>query len=166
MPAPVVINGQSPHRPAAQPAEYVDVQKGYPLVCVLAVTSLTTLGFSWIVGAHLLASLILFAQLAVMVCFCTLLIRVKDGCLTWQFGPGWIRGKVALSAVVTTHIVMSPFAYGWGFRRTGQGWCFDRKGAPAIEIHCRGGKRLRLGTSRAHELQHFLENARERRHRL
>lgn len=148
----MAINGNSSPRPA----EYVDVQKGYPLVALLATTSLATLGSTWMAGPHLAATLILFPQLASMVCFCTLLIRVKDGGLTWRFGPGWIHGRIPLSEIVTTHIVMSPFAYGWGFRRTLSGWRFHHWGALAIVIHCRGGKRLRLGTSRAHELQQFL----------
>lgn len=156
----MAINETSPHGEV----EYVDVQKGYPLLCLLAVTSLATLAATWFVRPPILTTLILLPQLVAFVCFCTLFIRVREDCLAWQFGPGWIRGEVLLSQVATTQIVMSPFAYGWGFRRSVRGWTFHPGGALAIVILCRDGKRLRLGTPRAHELQHVIERARGRRH--
>src|ERR1700744_2987038 len=94
-------NEQRPQRGV----EYVDLQKGYPLLAVLSVTSLVTLASTWIVRPPIIKTLFLLPQLALLVCYCSLFIRVTDGCLTWQFGPGWIRGKVLLSQVVTTQIV-------------------------------------------------------------
>jgi hypothetical protein len=160
MPARIVSDEQGLHRYA----EYSDVQKGYPLIYLLALTSLATLASTWFVRPPIITTLLLMPQLASLVCFCTLFIRISDGCLNWQFGPGWIRGQVLLSEIITTHIVRTPCAYGWGFCRTARGWRFNRGGALAIEIHCRGGRRFRLGTTRAHELQHFVESARGRRH--
>jgi hypothetical protein len=162
MPAQIVSKEKGPPRFA----EYSDVQKGYPLIYLLTLTSLVTLCSTWIIRPPILATLLLIPQLVSLVCFCTLYIRIRDGRLDWQFGPGWIRGHLLLSQIVTTHIVRTPCAYGWGFCRTTRGWRFHRGGALAIEIHCRGGRRLRLGTTRAHELQHFVENARGRRHPL
>jgi hypothetical protein len=157
----MVINEYAPRRDAM----YADVQKGYPLLWTLAATSVATFVSTWFVRPPYLATLLLLPQLAALVCFCTLFIRVSGGCLTWQFGPGWIRGRILLSDIVTTRIILSPFAYGWGFRQTGSGWRFHRDGALALEILCVGGKRLRLGTTKAHALQQFIECARGRRHR-
>lgn len=157
-------NGRHPAEPVTSLQEHIEVQKGYPLVGLLAMTSLATLGAAWSWGPHAATTLLLIPQLFAMVCFCTLLIRVKDRFLSWQFGPGWIQGKVALSEIITTRIVMTPFAYGWGFRRTAKGWRFNRGGSLALEIHCRGGKRLRLGTAQAHQLQHCLESDHGHRH--
>jgi hypothetical protein len=161
----IAINEQSPDN-NGEYAEYSDLQKGYPLLCLLVFTSATTFASTWIVRPPIVATFILIPQLASLVCFCTLFIRVRNGFLFWQFGPGWIRGQVSLSQIVTTRIVMSPFAYGWGFRHSVRGWRFHRGGALAIEIQCRDGKRLRLGTTRAHQLQYFIERARGRRHYL
>ena len=166
MPVLMATSRNHLHRSPVKPAEFFDFQNGLLLVGVLATSSLATLGWIWIAGPHIGKTLLLVLQLWAIVCFCTLLIRVKDGFLTWRFGPGWIRGQVALSDIVTTHIVLSPLAYGWGFRRTLRGWRFHHMGALAIEIQCQGGRRLRLGTSRAHQLQLFIEGARGRRHRL
>jgi len=153
-------------RPPVQPLEWVDVQTSYPLLAVLGTAIFAVLVWTWVAGPHIVRTLLLPALGWAMVCFCTLRICVTEGCLSWQFGPGWIRGRVPLSEMVTTHIVMSPWAYGWGFHRTIWGWRFHRGGALALEIHCRNGKRLRLGTTRAHELQHLIESASGRRHCL
>lgn len=153
------IEDQTPR----SPIEFVDLQKGHPLIFALGVTSFLTFCSTWVVKPPYLATLVLVPQLAVLICFCTLFIRVRDGWLFWQFGPGWIRGKILLSDVVTTHIVMTPFAYGWGFLRTPSGWKFRGRGALAVQIRTRGGKCLRLGTTRAHALQQVIERGRGRR---
>lgn len=142
---------------------YVDLQKGHPLIFVLAVTSFLTFCSTWFVRPPYVATFLLIPQLAALICFCTLFIRVWDGYLCWQYGPGWIRGRVLLADIVTTHILITPFAYGWGFLRTPSGWKFRSKGALAVEIRTRDGKRFRLGTMRAHMLQHVIERERRRR---
>lgn len=158
----MTTHGRIPDGLPEQPEEYVDVQKGYLLVGVLALTSTLTLVFNWISGPHIALTLFLILQLAAMVCFCTLFIRIKNGELTWQFGPGWIRGKVSLSDIRSSHIVTSPLAYGWGLQRSARGWSFRRSGALAVVLQCKGGVRVRLGTSRAHELHYFIEKNIER----
>lgn len=154
------VNGTAPRPRPPVPrlrsgTHYVDVQKGRLLVGILSISSAATLVAS-AVWPQLILSVLLLVQLASAVCFCTLFIRVKDGHLLWQFGPGWIRGKVALTEVINVDVVTSRLAYGWGFQPTRWSWRFDRSRALAVVIHLRGGKRLRLGTSRAHELQRFL----------
>lgn len=158
----MATHGRIPNRLHEQPGEYVDVQKGYLLVAVLALTSTSTLVFNWISGPHIALTLLLILQLATMVCFCTLFIRIRNGELTWQFGPGWVRGKVALSDISSSHIVTSPLAYGWVLQRSERGWSFRWSGALAVELRCEGGVRVRLGTSRAHELHYFIEKHIER----
>jgi hypothetical protein len=164
----VDTNGKGRHRPAAQPvppaqsphpapsAEYIEVQRGFPLVAAHALSSLMTLSLMWLAGPHLLVTMILLPQLFCMVCFCTLRIRVTHGWLLWRYGPGWIRRRLPLSQIESVNIVMTPFTYGWGFRRTLHGWRFNRLGSLAVEIRCQDGKRLRLGTPRALELQRIL----------
>ena len=125
-------NGRRPPQVAA-PTEYVDVQKGTLLVNILLVSSALTI-VSTVVWPHIIETVALILQLATAVCFCTLFIRIKDGYLMWQFGPGWIRGKVALSEIVSSRVVRSRLAYGWGFLRGTREWSFDRKGALALEI--------------------------------
>jgi hypothetical protein len=161
-PVRIHVNGTTPERRiiarrSSSAAEYVDVQKGHLLIGVLAITSASTLIAS-VVWPYLILSLLLLAQLASAVCFWTLFIRVREGHLFWQFGPGWIRGKVALHDIIDSSVVTTRLAYGWGFEPRWWGWRFDRSKALALVIHLRGGKRLRLGTSRAWELQHFLRS--------
>lgn len=133
------------------------MQKSSLPLAVLSLSSTLTL-VSTVIWPHLVGTLALLAQLVAMVCFCTLFIRVKDGYLRWQFGPGWIRGKIARSEIEHSRVIRSRLAYGWGFRRTERGWTFDPAGALTLEILYGGGKRLRLGTPRAHELHSFLVN--------
>jgi hypothetical protein len=154
-------NGRKPPQIDA-PTEYADVQKGTLLVDVLSVSSALTV-ISTIVRPHIIETIALLLQLATLVCVCTLFIRVKDGYLMWQYGPGWIRGKVALSDIESSQIVTSRLAYGWSYRRDKRNWNFNRQGATVLEILYCGGKRLGLGTSRAAELRHIIENAPERR---
>ena len=156
-------NGHKPPQ-LAPPTEYADVQKRSLLVDALSLSSTLTL-ISTLIWPHIIGTLGLIAQLVAAVCFCTLFIRIKDGYLMWQFGPGWIRGKVALSEIESSRVVRSRLAYGWGFRRSKRGWGFNQSGTLALEIFYGGGKRLRLGTRRAYELQHMIENAPERKAR-
>lgn len=158
----MATRGRIANRLHDQPAEYVDVQKGYLLVWTLGLTSTLTLVSNWISGPHIALTLLLLLQLAAMVCFSTLVIRVKNGELSWQFDPGWIRGKVALSDIRSSHMVTSPLAYGWVLQRSEKGWSFRWSGALAVELRCAAGVCLRLGTSRAHELHSFIEKNRER----
>lgn len=147
-------NGRKPFQ-GGGPIEYVDVQKGSALLDALSLSSTLTL-ISTVIWPNLIGTLALLGQLGTMVCFCTLFIRVKEGYLMWQFGPGWVRGKVALPEIETCRVVRRRLAYGWGSCRTQRGWAFNPAGALALEIVYGGGRRLRLGTPRAHELRHIL----------
>jgi hypothetical protein len=145
-------NGQKPS-PAFALTEYVDVQKGTQLVNILGLTSALTI-VSTLVRPHVIETIALLLQLATAVCFCAFFIRIKDGYLLWQYGPGWIRGKVALSAIESSRVVRSRYIYRCGF---------NLKAGPVLEIFHSGDKRLRLSTPRAEELRHLIENAAERR---
>ena len=156
------LNGRDSSRIPTPPAEFIDVQRGGPLITVLSISSALTI-IATAIWPHVLGTMALLMQLAAAVCFCTLFIRVKKGLLRWQFGPGWIRGKMPLSEITGTTLVRTPFAYGWGLERTKWGWRFNRKGALAIVIRRREGQCLRLGTARAAELQQFLAAPRHAR---
>ncbi len=138
--------------PRFQASEFIDLQKSRRLVPVLAVTSLATLACSRIDGLEIVLTLFLLAQLAAMVCFCTLLIHVKDGWLHWQYGPGWIRGQVPLNEIEATYVV--GVAHG-----DVQRWPWSSRGRTALEIRSRETGWV-LPTPRAFELQSFL-NARQ-----
>lgn len=157
MTAPKALNGNTRRRSPAQTQEYVDVQSGLPLTALLALTSFATIASTKLLGPHLIVTLLLFPQLVGMVCFCSLVIRVKEGVLSWKSGPGWLRGQVPLAQIVSMRVIKTRLAFGWGLRRSRFGWRFARETALALELHCRGGRRLRLGTARAHELRRFLE---------
>lgn len=135
------------------PTEYADVQKGILLVNVLGLTSALTI-VSTVIWPNVFAIIALLLQLAAAVCFCTLYIRIKDGCLLWQYGPGWIKRRVPLSDIKSARFVQRRFSYGRGFHR---------RGSSALEIVHGGGKRLHLSTPRAEELRLLIDAAPERR---
>ncbi len=137
------------------PVEFADVQKGSPLVWLLMIGSAVAITGSAILP-NLVWSIAVIAQSVAAVCFCTLSIRITNTQLLWQFGPGWIRGKVVLSEIESVKVSRTRFAYGWGFERTKRGWRFNPNGALTIFIRGKNGTRLQLGISRAYELQDFL----------
>ncbi|MEM7206398.1 MAG: hypothetical protein AAF434_01110 [Pseudomonadota bacterium] len=77
--------------------------------------------------------------------FSSLKISIEDGYLRWRFGPGLIRGQVAVSDIRHAQRVRLRWHRGWGIRRTRTGWLYNVTGRKAVLIKLKSGKNFILG---------------------
>ena len=96
----------------------------------------------------------------VTACFGSLTIRVADGRLSWQFGPGPVRKSVPIGEVVEVRATRMSALAGWGIRWTPQGWLYNVSGLDAVEVTLRSGKRFFLGTDEPDRLIAAIQAAR------
>jgi len=97
---------------------------------------------------------------AIMACFCTLTVQIRDGKLTLWFGPGLIRKSLNLSAIESAREVTNKWWYGLGIHITPFGWLYNVSGLQAVEIHTWSGTSIRLGTDEPEALCRAIEHAR------
>jgi hypothetical protein len=107
--------------------------------------------------APLLAVLLVLAVAAVL--FGSLTIEIRDGMLTWSFGPGLLHKRVRVADIQGWAVVQNPWWYGWGIRLTPNGWLYNVAGQNAVEITMKSGRRLRIGTDEPEQLSTALQRA-------
>ena len=98
------------------------------------------------VGARLT---VLAAAVIMMVsafAFSSLTIAVRDGQLSWWFGPGIVKKTIPLSTITSAEPTTISIFSGWGIHLTGRGWLYNIAGRQAVLITQQDGKRFLLGT--------------------
>lgn len=89
-----------------------------------------------------------FALLAVcLLLFAVLTVKVDGSDVSLRFGIGIIRKKFPVSGIGSALIVRNPWYYGWGIRKTPDGWLYNVSGLIAIELHMKNGEKYRIGTN-------------------
>jgi len=78
--------------------------------------------------------------------FSSLTIAVRDGQLSWWFGPGIVKKTVPLSTITSAEPTTTSIFNGWGIHLTGRGWLYNVAGRQAVLITQQDGKRFLLGT--------------------
>lgn len=78
--------------------------------------------------------------------FSSLTVEVTAEELTWRFGPGVFRGRVARTAILSATPVENPWWWGWGVHKTPRGWLYNISGLEAVEIVLRDGRMFRIGS--------------------
>ena len=78
--------------------------------------------------------------------FGSMTIEVKDGTLTWWFGPRFWKKSVPLSEVLSAEQMRNKWWLGWGIRYYGKGWLYNVSGLDAVQVTLKSGKQFRLGT--------------------
>jgi hypothetical protein len=78
--------------------------------------------------------------------FSTLTIEIDTSALSWWFGWGVWRKRIALEDIASAMPVRNPWWYGFGIHRTPRGWLYNVSGLNAIEIRLHDGRIMRLGT--------------------
>ncbi len=78
--------------------------------------------------------------------FSSLTVEVTAEELTWRFGPGVFRGRVARADIVGATPVENPWWWGWGVHLTPRGWLYNISGLAAVEIIMRDGRTFRIGS--------------------
>jgi hypothetical protein len=99
----------------------------------------------------------------VAVLFGSLTVTIDTSTLTWHFGPGFWKKRLALSDIATVEAVRNPWWYGWGIHLTPRGWLYNVSGSEAMEITLTSGRTLRIGTDEPGKLVQALEQVVGRR---
>lgn len=88
--------------------------------------------------------------------FSSLTITVRDGQLSWWFGPGIVKKTVPLSTIVSAEPTTISIFNGWGIHLTGRGWLYNVAGRQAVLITQQDGKRFLLGTDEPDSLAQII----------
>ena len=94
------------------------------------------------------------------IAFTSFTIAVRDGQLSWWFGPGIVKKTVPLSTVVSAEPTTTSIFNGWGIHLTGRGWLYNIAGHQAVLVTQRDGKRFLLGTDEPDSLAHIIMSSR------
>lgn len=126
------------------------------LPTTLAVASISVMGASGDAALGVLG--ILFAvHTLLLAVFGRLLVQLDSRALEWRFGwLPWPRWRVPLDRIERVEVVHTRWYEGWGIRFTGQGMLYNAHGFGAVQLHLRGGRRLRLGSPEPERLADFL----------
>ncbi len=85
-------------------------------------------------------------------------VEVKDAFLTFCFGAGIFRKKIAIGDIA----YCEPFkgvVCGWGIHTTGDGWLYNVSGMKAVTIVLKSGKKMHIGTDEPHQLIEAVNSA-------
>jgi hypothetical protein len=85
--------------------------------------------------------------------FSSLAIDVTEEYLRWRFGPGLVRGKVALARIHDAQVESSGFSEGWGIHYTSRGWLYNVSGTRVVVVTLNNGSRFMLGTDEPEHLR-------------
>jgi hypothetical protein len=78
--------------------------------------------------------------------FSSLTVAVDTGELSWYFGPGLWRYRIARNTIQSVAIVQNHWWNGFGIRMRA-GWrLYNVSGFNAVEVHLQSGEIVRLGT--------------------
>jgi hypothetical protein len=98
------------------------------------------------VGARITVLVAAVVMLLSAFAFSSLTIAVRDGQLSWWFGPGIVKKTVPLSTIASAEPTTTSIINGWGIHPTGRGWLYNVAGRQAVLITQQDGKRFLLGT--------------------
>lgn len=110
-----------------------------------------------------LIQLVLFSLLGIIaVVFSSMTISVNESEVTWFFGPGLLKRKLALTEVASCRKIVNPWWLGFGIHSFGTGWLYNVSGFLGVEIELKGGAFVRLGTNEPNYLVSAVEKAKDR----
>jgi hypothetical protein len=98
------------------------------------------------VGARITVLVAAVVMMVSAFAFSSLTIAVRDGQLSWWFGPGIVKKTVPLSTIASAEPTTISVFSGWGIHLTGRGWLYNVAGRQAVLITQQDGKRFLLGT--------------------
>jgi hypothetical protein len=137
--------------------DYEHTQIGFVIIIALAATILFLVYLSMVMGFNPVAMAVLILLLAGLGLFGTLTVKVDEGLIEIQFGPGVVRKGFPLKDVAACRAVKNPWYYGWGIHLTQQGWVYNVSGLSAVELRMKNGRTYRIGTDDAEGLVRAIE---------
>ena len=97
-------------------------------------------------GARITALVVAVVMAISAFAFSSLTVAVRDGQLSWWFGPGVVKKTVPLSTIVSAEPTTVSMLHGRGIHFTGRGWLYNIAGRRAVLVTQQDGKRFLLGT--------------------
>lgn len=126
---------------------YKHTQVGYLMIFVMGTGLYLLLNFFYLHGFGVFFVAV-FAILAVcLLLFAALTVEVDGSDVSLSFGIGIIRKKFPVSDIESVEIVRNPWYYGWGIRKTPDGWLYNVSGLIALELRMKSGEKYRIGTN-------------------
>ena len=139
--------------------EYSHDQWGYGGLLGLVITVVATLGVIVAVAADSETGAIVLLTAGwipliglIVLAFSRLRVVVDSTDVRIAFLFGWPRKAIPLADVVSAEPVRNKWWYGWGIRRTPQGWMWNVHGLDAVELSLANGKTFRIGTDEPQDL--------------
>ncbi len=78
--------------------------------------------------------------------FSALTVEVTAESLTWYFGPGVWMQSLDRDSIASATCVENKWWWGFGVHFTPRGWLYNVAGLRGVEIACRSGRTLRIGS--------------------
>jgi hypothetical protein len=91
--------------------------------------------------------------------FSSLTVEVSARELTWFFGPGLWRNRLARTDIVGATPCVNKWWWGWGIHLTPRGWLYNVAGLEAVEIERTSGRTLRIGSDEPAALANALRSS-------
>jgi hypothetical protein len=108
------------------------------------------------VGARITALAVAVVMAISAFAFSSMTVAVRDGQLSWWFGPGIVKKTVPLSTIISAEPTTASILYGRGIHFTGRGWLYNVAGRQAVLVTQQDGKRFLLGTDEPDSLAHVI----------
>ncbi|MFI5323381.1 MAG: hypothetical protein ACHQ6U_07590 [Thermodesulfobacteriota bacterium] len=141
---------------------YRRTQVGYLMLFVIGTGLYLLLNFFYLHGFNIFFVAV-FALLALcLLLFAALTVTVDNQNVSIRFGIGIIRKRFPVKEIVSAEIVRNPWYYGWGIRKTPDGWLYNVAGLIAVELRMKNGEKYRIGSNDPAGLKTALEGVIER----
>lgn len=134
---------------------YKHTQPG-TLILVIAIALLCLLAYLFYASGSAFVTGILGAVVLVLFSFSSLTVVLTDGHLSFHFGWGIYKKRVALADITNVTVVKNKWWHGWGVHSYGKGWIYNVSGFDAVEVHLKDGSQFRLGSDEAEALKQAL----------
>lgn len=97
--------------------------------------------------------------------FSSLTVVIRDGQLSWWFGPGVVKKTVPLSTIVAAEPATTSMISGLGIHLTGRGWLYNVAGRDAVLVRQVDGKQFLIGSDEPDRLAEAIRSGARSRDR-
>jgi hypothetical protein len=126
---------------------YKHTQVGYLMIFVMGTGLYLLLNFFFLHGFGVFFVAVFVILAVCLLLFAVLTVKVNGSDVSLRFGIGIIRKKFPVSGIGSAAIVRNPWYYGWGIRKTPDGWLYNVSGLIAVELGMKNGEKYRIGTN-------------------
>lgn len=145
--------------PHTMPVRYQHTQRNRLVPIVLTVAALASLALLLRSGSEplplgprltVIAAAVALAGSGFV--FSSLTVVIRDGQLSWWFGPGAIKKTVPLATIIAAEPTTTSAINGLGIHFTGRGWLYNVAGRAAVLVRQVGGKQFLIGSDEPERL--------------